>query len=108
VRQEVFPKFEACIRAARDAGDLVEGRVPLENLFWFGHHVAAGIAGGRLSGKPVVPYSGSVEDVIVDAVRFILRALGVTEAAIDAHYRPADLFASGPLATVKAAATAAE
>jgi AcrR family transcriptional regulator len=108
VFQEVFPKFEACVRAARDAGDLVEGRVPLQNLFWFGHHLAMGLAWGRLSGKPVVPYSGSVEDVIADAVRFLLRAIGVTEAAIDAHYRPAELFASGPVATVPAAATAAE
>jgi TetR/AcrR family transcriptional regulator, transcriptional repressor of aconitase len=108
VFQEVFPKFEACIRAARDAGDLVEGQVPLENLFWFGHHVAAGIAWGRLSGSPAVPYRGAIETVIEDAVRFLLRALGVTEAAIAAHYRPQELAPSQPAAFLPVPVRAAE
>jgi AcrR family transcriptional regulator len=108
VYQEVYPKFEACIRAGRDAGDLVESRVPTENLFWFGHHVAAGIAWGRLSGNPTVPYRGTIQEVIEDAVRYLLRALGMSEAAIESHYRPGELSQSGPATAVPAAATAAE
>jgi AcrR family transcriptional regulator len=108
VHQEVYPKFEACVRAARDAGDLVEGRVPLQNVFWFGHHVAAGIAWGRLSGSPAVPYQGPIEGVIEDAVRFLLRAIGVTEAAIAAHYRPTELARSHPAMLLTVPVRAAE
>jgi hypothetical protein len=108
VRQTVYPKFEACLRAARAAGDMVEGVAAPENMFWFGHHVAAGIAWGRLCGHPTVPYAGTIQEVIQDAVRFILRALGLTDAAIEAYYRPEILNDRCPAAFEAAAATAAE
>jgi AcrR family transcriptional regulator len=108
VWQEVYPKFEACIRAGRAAGEVAEGGVTTENMFWFGHHVAAGIAWGRLCDKPAVPYRGPIEDVIQDAVRFMLRALGVTQAAIDTYYRPEKLDEKCPATFVPAAASAAE
>ncbi|MGE5145195.1 MAG: helix-turn-helix domain-containing protein [Candidatus Eiseniibacteriota bacterium] len=108
VHEAVYPKFEACVRAAREAGDLVEGRVSLDNMFWFGHHLAAGIAWGRLSGSPAVPYRGVIEDVVADAVRFLLRAIGVTETAIDAHYRPQELARVHPAALPSGVVQAAE
>ena len=39
-----------------------------------------------LSGRPAVPYRGSPEEVIREAVWFILRGLGLKDAAIAAHY----------------------
>jgi TetR/AcrR family transcriptional regulator, transcriptional repressor of aconitase len=108
VWQAVYPKFDACIRAARDVGELSNGGVTTENLFWFGHHVAAGIAWGRLCDKPAVPYRGTIENVVEEAVRFLLRAIGLTEAAIAAHYRPETLDEKCPAAFAPAAATAAE
>ena len=53
-------------------------------------------------------YRGAIEDVIQDAVRFLLRALGVTQAAIDAYYRPEALNEKCPAPVVPAAASAAE
>jgi AcrR family transcriptional regulator len=81
----VYPTFAACLAAAAAAGDLEAGPDAPENKFWFGHHVAAFLAYGRLPGRPTVPYAGALETVVADAVRFILRGIGLTERAIAAH-----------------------
>jgi hypothetical protein len=39
-----------------------------------------------LSGRPAVPYRGSPDEVIREAVWFILRGVGLKDAAIAAHY----------------------
>jgi AcrR family transcriptional regulator len=83
---QVFPKFGACLEAAEAAGDLAPMPVKLENRFWFGQHVAAMLALVSLSGRPAVPYRGSPDEVIREAVWFILRGLGLKDAAIAAHY----------------------
>ena len=88
VTTEVLPQFEASLAAARAAGDLRPGIDTSVNQFWFGEHVASMIAYARLSGSPTVPYVGDVHAVIADAVRFILRGLGLTEEAIARHDRP--------------------
>ncbi|HXA69179.1 MAG TPA: TetR/AcrR family transcriptional regulator, partial [Stellaceae bacterium] len=83
---QVFPKFGACLEAAEAAGDLAPMPVKLENRFWFGQHVAAMLALVSLSGRPAVPYRGSPDEVIREAVWFILRGVGLKDAAIAAHY----------------------
>ena len=83
---QVFPKFGACLEAAEAAGDLAPMPVKLENRFWFGQHVAAMLALVSLSGRPAVPYRGSSDEVIREAVWFILRGVGLKDAAIAAHY----------------------
>ncbi len=83
---QVFPKFGACLAAAEAAGDLAPMPVAHENRFWFGQHVAAMLALVSLSGRPAVPYRGTPEEVIREAVWFILRGLGLKDAAIAAHY----------------------
>lgn len=83
---QVFPKFGACLEAAEAAGDLAPMPVKLENRFWFGQHVAAMLALVSLSGRPAVPYRGSPDEVIREAVWFILRGLGLKDAAIATHY----------------------
>jgi AcrR family transcriptional regulator len=83
---QVFPKFGACLQAAEAAGDLAATPVKFENRFWFGQHVAAMLALLSLSGRPAVPYRGSPDEVIGEAVWFILRGLGLKDAAIAAHY----------------------
>jgi AcrR family transcriptional regulator len=83
---QVFPKFGACLEAAEAAGDLAPMPVKLENRFWFGQHVAVMLALVSLSGRPAVPYRGSQDEVIREAVWFILRGLGLKDAAIAAHY----------------------
>jgi AcrR family transcriptional regulator len=86
VLERVFPKFAACLEAADAAGDLVDMPVPHRNRFWLAQHVAAMLACVRLPGRPVVPYEGGVDEVVADATRFILRGIGLTDAAIRSHF----------------------
>lgn len=88
VTEQVGPLFRASMAAAADAGDLRPGVGYSANAFWFAEHVAAMIAYSRLPGEPAVPYEGSIEAVLEDALRFILRGLGLTEGAIARHACP--------------------
>ncbi len=83
---QVFPKFGACLAAAEAAGDLAPMPVKHENRFWFAQHVGAMLAIVSLSGKPAVPYRGDLGQIIREAVWFILRGLGLKDAAIAANY----------------------
>src|SRR5919199_3263174 len=58
--EHIQPLVRACMEAAERAGDLrpLASRSP--NDFWFVHHVAAGIAYGRLPGRDVYPYAGDL------------------------------------------------
>jgi AcrR family transcriptional regulator len=85
VTEEVLPLFRASMAAAAEAGDLRQGVTLSVNDFWFAEHVAASIAYARLPGACAVPYEGGIEAVIVEALAFILRGFGLTEAAIARH-----------------------
>lgn len=89
VLEHIYPKIAECLRAAAAAGDLVETPVAPENRFWFAQHVAAMLAYVRLPGRSAVPYrSGDLHDLIDQAAWFILRGLGLTDAAIAANPPP--------------------
>lgn len=83
---QIYPKFGACLAAAEAAGDLAVMPVQHENRFWFGQHVAAMMALVSLSGRSAVPYRGSPDEIMREAVWFILRGVGLKDAAIGAHY----------------------
>lgn len=85
VMERVFPKFQASFEAAAAAGDMEPQAIRLENAFWFGHHVAALFAIGRLCGRPTVPYAGGSDRIFVDMVRFVLRGIGLRAEVIAAH-----------------------
>lgn len=86
VAAEVVPLFSASLRAAAASGDLAPGQPRFAtNAFWFAEHVAAMVAYARLPGPPAVPYQGEIGAVLEDAQRFILRGLGLSEAAIGRH-----------------------
>jgi AcrR family transcriptional regulator len=82
------PTFAASLAAAERTGDLAPLEIAPTNRFWFAQHVAATLAHARLPGRPVVPYDGGTDAVIGQAVRFILRGIGMTDAAIAALYDP--------------------
>jgi AcrR family transcriptional regulator len=82
--ERVFPLFAASIEAARAAGDLALDAVDATNRFWFGHHVAAMVAFVLLPGRASIAYQGAMIALVDDASRFILRGLGMSEAAIEA------------------------
>src|SRR5258708_2916158 len=69
------------------AGDVVplpeQGRST--DQFWFGHHIATMIAIAALPGRSCIPYAGEPEMLVEDASRFILRGIGMNDAAITAH-----------------------
>jgi len=88
VAAEVYPKFEASVAVAERAGDVVPLGVAPLNRFWFAQHIAAMIAYNRLPGKPTVPYAGDTDTVIGEAVRFILRGIGLKSEVIAAQYDP--------------------
>jgi hypothetical protein len=110
VFESVFPRFKACLDAAAKAGHLVPGPVDPGNGFWFGHHVAAMVACTRLPGQPALAYRGSVEDLVGQAVWFILRGLGLKDDIIADLYNPKalSLFLTPPASGVSGAAADAE
>jgi AcrR family transcriptional regulator len=80
----VHPLFSASVEAAFAAGDLAAGAIGSANRFWFGHHIAAMMAFAALPGRACIAYPGAVADLVAEATRFILRGIGLTDAAITA------------------------
>jgi len=77
----IGPVFAASIERAVAAGDAVRiGSEPL-NLFWFAHHTVLMAALTRLPAVPCLSY-GNPADVERQLCQFILRGIGLTEAAI--------------------------
>ncbi|HEV8679483.1 MAG TPA: helix-turn-helix domain-containing protein [Stellaceae bacterium] len=81
----VIPLFEASMAAAIAAGDVMPSGDSPANRFWFAHHVAAMMALAALPGPSCMPYSGTLDDIVEAAITFILRGLGMTDAAIAAE-----------------------
>ncbi|MBA4035038.1 MAG: TetR family transcriptional regulator [Bradyrhizobium sp.] len=80
----IGPVFAASIDSAVVAGDAVRvGSDPL-NLFWFAHHTVLMAALTRLPAVPCLAY-GNATDLERQLCQFILRGIGVNEAAIASH-----------------------
>lgn len=78
------PLFIASLERAVAAGDAPRlGGDPL-NLFWFGHHTLLTMAMTRLPARPCLPY-GKTNGLERDVCEFILRGLGLNDAAIASH-----------------------
>lgn len=76
--------FVGSLEAAIAAGDATRnGSEPL-NLFWFAHHTALTAALARLPAVPCLAY-GNAADLDRQLCKFLLRGIGLTEAAIDLH-----------------------
>lgn len=80
----VVPIFTASVAAAEAAGDVMPSRDSAANRFWFAQHVAAMMAFAALPKDDCVPYEGDIEQIVDEATRFILRGIGMNEAAIAA------------------------
>jgi len=80
----IGPVFSASIESAIGSGDAARvGSDPL-NLFWFAHHTVLMAALTRLPAVPCLSY-GNVADLEWQLSQFILRGIGLTEAAIASH-----------------------
>jgi len=80
----IGPVFTASIDRAVAAGEATRiGRQPL-NLFWFAHHTVLMAAVSRMPVVPCLSY-GNAADLERQLCEFILRGVGLNEAAIAAH-----------------------
>ncbi len=78
----VEPLFAASIEAAAAAGDLVFGPIAAAHAVWFGHHVAAMMAFVFLPARACLAYHGTLASLVDEASWFMLRGIGMTDAAI--------------------------
>jgi AcrR family transcriptional regulator len=81
-------KVEACITAAVKAGDLKATPVRRDLRAWFVHHLAFALMLHLQPKSPAVDYGISRSTLVIQAVWFILRGMGLEEAAIRRHYHP--------------------
>jgi TetR/AcrR family transcriptional regulator, transcriptional repressor of aconitase len=58
------------------------GPIASANRFWFSQHVAAMVAFIFLPGRASVPYEGGLAALVEEACWFILRGIGMRDAAI--------------------------
>jgi AcrR family transcriptional regulator len=80
----IGPAFAASLDRAVAAGDASRiGREPL-NLFWFAHHTVLMAALVQLPSVPCLTYANAV-DLERQLCEFILRGIGLNEAAIASH-----------------------
>jgi AcrR family transcriptional regulator len=81
-------KVEACISAAVKAGDLKATPVRRDLHAWFAHHLAFALMLHLHPKTPAVDYGISRSTLVIQAVWFLLRGMGLEEAAIRRHYHP--------------------
>ena len=82
--------FEESLQAARAAND-VESDVHAGTAeIWFVHHLANTLHLISLPGRTVVDYGMSQEELTESAIRFLLRGLGLKNAAIHRYYDPSE------------------
>jgi AcrR family transcriptional regulator len=80
----VGPVFTSSLERAVAAGDASRiGREPL-NLFWFAHHTVLMSTLARLPSAPCLSY-GNAAELERQLCEFILRGIGLNEAAIASH-----------------------
>ena len=102
VEKLIGPMFTASLEAAIASGDAARlGGGPL-NLFWFAHHTVLTAALTRLPAVPCLVY-GDAADLERQLCEFLLRGIGLNEAAITAHLTRQ----STPVAPLPAAAESA-
>lgn len=85
-RKLSLPSFSAAVEAGRASGDIVGTSLSTANMHAFIEHVGSMIMMGRSTDDPIVPYEGDKQRLARDAMRFICRGIGVTEAAFNRHY----------------------
>ena len=78
--------FADSLEAAIAAGDAVAIGSKPTNLFWFAHHTVLTAALTRLPAAPCLSY-GEAADLDGQLCEFLLRGIGLNEAAITAHLK---------------------
>jgi AcrR family transcriptional regulator len=79
-------KIDGCLAAAKAQGDVVASPIPTQNRCLFAHHLACMIAIMHLPKNPVINYGVSRQELLHQAVWFVLRGMGLTDQAISTYY----------------------
>lgn len=80
-------KFEECVAAAAESGDLRETPVRPDLRFWFTHHIAFSLRLHLdLPQEPALDYGASKDKLVEQAVWFALLGIGMKEEAIKRSY----------------------
>jgi AcrR family transcriptional regulator len=84
-------KVQACMKAAAKAGDLKATPARRDPRPWFVHHLAFSLMLHLQPKVPAIDYGIPRSALVVQAVWFLLRGIGLEEAAIRRHYHPETL-----------------
>jgi AcrR family transcriptional regulator len=84
IEQLVAPIFTDSFARAVAAGDATPGEASPRDLFWFAHHTLCMLAATQLPRIPPLAYP-PIAQLQREACEFILRGIGLTDAAIAAH-----------------------
>jgi AcrR family transcriptional regulator len=84
-------RIEECLDAAIQSCDAVEAPISDGNRARFAHHVGAWLALARLPKKPPINYKVSGQQLLNEAVWFVLRGIGLTDKALASYYKPKTL-----------------
>jgi AcrR family transcriptional regulator len=82
------PKIDECLAAAVAAGEAVALPVHPPLGAWFTHHLAALTASLLLPATPVIDHGVPHDQLVLQAVWFSLRGVGLREEAIRRYYNP--------------------
>ncbi len=84
----VVSKVADCIKAATEAGDIIESPVPAHLRALLIDRLAFMLVSDLLPERPAVDYGESREKLIEHTVWFALRGIGMKDEAIRRHYNP--------------------
>jgi hypothetical protein len=85
------PVIAASLAAAERAGDLSTRPPKPELVIWFAHHAVTMLAKTHLPAVPVIDYGVKGPELLAECVRFSLRGVGLSPAAIERTFHPAAL-----------------
>jgi hypothetical protein len=80
-------KFEACLKAADEAGELVETGLRSDLRAWFVHHMALSLFLYLSPGISAINYQASRKTLVEQAVQFALLGAGLKGEVIRRYYR---------------------
>lgn len=81
-------RIDSCLKTATARGDAHKTMVTRKNAAGFAHHVGVWIAMMSLPAKAPANYNASRQELCDQATFFVLRGMGMTDAALKQHYKP--------------------
>ncbi len=87
----ILEKLIACADVSQKEGHIVEGAIPSNLGIWFGHHLIVMMGLMALPPNRLVDYQHPKKEVMMYALRFILRGMGMKDDVLEAKLQPETL-----------------